>query len=307
MHVNPTNWRGMFIAVAKAFNHADYRSTRRTLKRKLHTLKYDPDVSYSVFKLKFNRCLTDLANLKNKRGKSAALDPEDQVDSLMSKFQEEESGLPPDQRSRWATVFTNMEMNLDEEDELTVEDIHARVETEIYNQRQAGGDYYDFHGRSDGRNHAQKGKHWKSQRQPSEQDCRLCGSKEHWAQDCPVREKTKRQLCKRYSSKSGCPYSKSACDYYHPESDGDDYAKPVLKSEPQPDQRHGVSSSIRFAGGAGAGAGAGAGSADYKEPLPPYPPDKFVPPLYLRGRSHPSPPSDVTGKSILAPWEPRFF
>jgi hypothetical protein len=207
---NMTDGRGMFLAVSESYTTANYRSTRRGLKRKMSAVRFDPEEDYSVFKLNFNSVLTEFANLKNKKGRSSALDPEDQVDSLLAKFQDEDCGLPPEQRSKWTSIFTSLEMVLDDDEELTIEEIHGRIEVEIDAQFQTKGEEPDLKGR--GTSMAQF-----PSRGPRR--CSMCRSVDHLAKDCPDRPKWKSKPCPAYFSEKGCQYTKDTCYYHHPEED----------------------------------------------------------------------------------------
>ena len=209
--VSDLDGRGMFIAVSECHQTGDYRTMRRKLRRKMINLQWNTDELYSVFKSQFNAVLAEFELLVNKRGESQALTEAVAVDNLLAKFQDEESGLSVDAMSKWTTIFTNMEMSLEDEDELTVESVHFRVELEL--------DAHSMNQKPDnhrGRSQLQRKAEGRIANAGGRR-CILCSSEEHMGRDCP-RFQTK--ICRKFNSPGGCRFSEAACFYVHEKESG---------------------------------------------------------------------------------------
>lgn len=213
----PTDGRGIFIAIKEAHSQTGYRQSRRKLKSNLRKLQYDPDEDYGIFKLKFTEATVAFSKLQSRKGVPCTLTAEDEVDYLLMKFEEAEGGLDEDERARWTSIFTNMEMGLDDDDELEVDDIHSRVELELQAQRQSGdGEPRRKRDNHRGRSQAQRNVREDEQgnSKPSQMRCTLCKEEDHWARDCPAKEAFKLVPCPRQRGKYGCKFG-DLCYYKH--------------------------------------------------------------------------------------------
>ena len=213
----PTDGRGMFIAIKEAHSQTGYRQSRRKLKSNLRKLQYNPDEDYGIFKLKFTEATVAFSKLQSRKGVTCTLTAEDEVDSLLMKFEESEGGLDEDERARWTSIFTNMEMGLDDDDELEVEDVHSRVELELQAQKQSGdGEPRRKRDNHRGRSQAQRNVREDEQGKPPPQKmrCTLCKEEDHWARDCPAKEAFKLVPCPRQRGKYGCKFG-DLCYYKH--------------------------------------------------------------------------------------------
>jgi hypothetical protein len=121
----------MYIATKEAHHSASYRKTRRKLKRKRKDLQYDQQEDYSEFKMKFDMIMGEFASLRNNKGESCEIMEEHQVDHLLEKFQDEESGLHQAERTKWTSIFTSLELGLGPDEDLQVNEVHsARTNSE---------------------------------------------------------------------------------------------------------------------------------------------------------------------------------
>lgn len=175
--LRPLDGRGMYIAVKETFHSVGYRASRRKINRKLAKLQFDEEEGYSVFKLLFTEIMNDYSSLNNRLGEPCEMPLEMQVDKLLEKFQEEEGGLPMQERTKWITIFTNLEAGLGPDEDLQVEDVHNRIEKEF--EAHADTEIRDNHR---GRMNAQQLK-----RLHAALKCALCGDK-HLTRNCPNKE-----------------------------------------------------------------------------------------------------------------------
>ena len=125
-----------------------------------------------------------------------------------------------------------MEMQLEDGSELTIDDVHFRVELELDSQSeiisQRSGNYH-------GRSQSQKGDEKSGKRRVK---CVLCGSEDHRARQCA---KYKTKVCRDFNTSKGCKYSDSGCFYIHEQFSEED----VKAAESSVDSKVGVSASLR--------------------------------------------------------------